>query len=697
MNILQILPELNVGGVETGTLDLAKHLVKLGHKAVVVSNGGTLVKELELSGVIHYQLPVHKKSVFTFLNMISRLAEIIKKEEIDIVHARSRMPAWIAFFAARRTNRIFITTCHGYYKKHPFSYVMGWAKRVISPSNVIARHMIDAFSVPQERIRLIPRSVDLEKFNHFNPDKKRCEDFNVAIIGRITPIKGHLHFIKAMAKLARRLPQLKIWIVGDAASSKEAYKEQLQVLIRRLGLWHCTQFLGTQKDIPAILANLDLLVLPTITQEAFGRVIIEAQAMGVPVIATKVGGVVDIIEHEKTGLLVPPSDPSAIAEAALRIFKDQGFARKLAIAAYEKVKLKYNLELMVENTLKVYQEALNDFKVLVIKFSSLGDVILSTAAIKAIRQKFSGKYKITVLTGNESKEVLLSCPQIEELIVCDFKNKEKGVLGFCRLAHDLIKKNFDIVIDLQNNRRSHLLSFLSMSLNRYGYDNKKLSFLLNHRIKDDKPLLGPVTHQFRILSMLGISSQDAGLELWPTEEDKSYIDEFLGSQWMISKQKIVGINLNASARWDTKSWPLSHIIKLCEELCRRDIRIIVTGTQRDAAGANALSNVLKNPKFIINACGKTTVNQLACLIKKCDAYISADSAPLHIAASVGVPFIALFGPTDPRRHLVAAKNHLLIKKDLPCSPCYKPKCKTKLCMESISAEEVLAAVEKFLN
>jgi len=159
----------------------------------------------------------------------------------------------------------------------------------------------------------------------------------------------------------------------------------------------------------------------------------------------------------------------------------------------------------------------------------------------------------------------------------------------------------------------------------------------------------------------------------------------------------VGINLNASARWDTKAWPLSHIIKLCEELCRRDIRVIVTGTQRDAAGATALSSALKNPKFIINACGKTTVNQLAGLIKKCDVYISADSAPLHIAASVGVPFIALFGPTDPRRHLVPAKNYLLIKKDLPCSPCYKPKCKTKACMESISAEEVLAAVEKFLN
>ena len=173
MNILQILPELNVGGVETGTLDLAKYLVRLSHKAVVVSSGGTLVKDLEGVGAIHYQLPVHKKSIFSIIKMIPLLAEIIRKEKIDIVHARSRVPAWIAYFACRRTKAIFITTCHGYYKKHPFSYVMGWAKRVIVLSNVIARHMIEDFAVPYERIRLIPRSVDLEKFKYSSPDKKR--------------------------------------------------------------------------------------------------------------------------------------------------------------------------------------------------------------------------------------------------------------------------------------------------------------------------------------------------------------------------------------------------------------------------------------------------------------------------------------------------------------------------------------------
>ena len=104
---------------------------------------------------MHYQLPVDKKSIVTLWTVVPRLVEIINKEQIDIVHARSRVPAWAAYWAARRTGRIFITTCHGYYRKHLFSYVMGWAKRVIVISNVIGRHMIDDFSVPAERIRLI--------------------------------------------------------------------------------------------------------------------------------------------------------------------------------------------------------------------------------------------------------------------------------------------------------------------------------------------------------------------------------------------------------------------------------------------------------------------------------------------------------------------------------------------------------------
>ncbi|MDD5561073.1 MAG: GT4 family glycosyltransferase PelF [Candidatus Omnitrophica bacterium] len=697
MKILQILPELNVGGVETGTLDLSKYLVRLGHKVVVVSAGGKLVEELQACGARHYTLAVHKKSIFSIFKLVPVLAQIIKQEEIDIVHARSRVPAWIAYFACRRTRAVFVTTCHGYYKKHFFSLVMGWAKRVIVLSNVIARHMIDDFAVPHERIRLIPRSVDLERFKYLDPKLKRKDEFNVGIIGRITPLKGHLHFIKAMARISRIVPRLKIWIVGDAPASKEAYKEEVQVLVRRLGLWHCTEFLGTQRDIPGILAHLDLVVLATTTHEAFGRVIVEAQASGVPVVATKVGGVIDIIEDGKNGLLVPPADHKSMADAVLRIFEDTQLAQNLAENAYIKIKEKYTVELMVKNTLDVYREALSNFKLLIIKFSSLGDIILSTAALRAIWQKFSkSNYKISFLTGEESKEVLLRSPYIDELLVCDLKNNDKGLKGLWGIGSVLRKKHFDMVIDLQNNRASHILSYLSGCINCYGYDNGKFSFLLQHRIKDEKPPIDPVTHQFRILKMLGIDLLDNALELWPSSEDVKHIEELLNAQWLSQAQKIVGINISASKRWSTKLWPHQYLVRLCEELGMRDIRVVITGTAQDLGDAELLVNSLKGAK-VINACGKTTVNELAVLIKKCHVFISADSSPLHIASAVGTPFIALFGPTDARRHLPPGKDRIVMNKDLNCSPCYKTKCRSMRCMKGIAPDEVLSAVEKLLR
>jgi ADP-heptose:LPS heptosyltransferase len=138
------------------------------------------------------------------------------------------------------------------------------------------------------------------------------------------------------------------------------------------------------------------------------------------------------------------------------------------------------------------------------------------------------------------------------------------------------------------------------------------------------------------------------------------------------------------------------MIKLCDAISERDMRLLITGTEKDLKLAQDLVNAAKNTK-VINACAKTTINQLAALIESCSVYISADSAPLHIAAAVGTPFVALFGPTEPSRHLVPVKKYVLIKKVLPCSPCYRSKCKTSKCMQSISAEEVLEAIDQLLR
>ncbi|MCM8780668.1 MAG: glycosyltransferase family 9 protein, partial [Candidatus Omnitrophica bacterium] len=305
------------------------------------------------------------------------------------------------------------------------------------------------------------------------------------------------------------------------------------------------------------------------------------------------------------------------------------------------------------------------------------------------------RYKISCLVGEDSKEVLFNCPYIDELLVYDFKDRNRGLHGLWRLATSLRKNNFDIVVDLQNNRRSHIISALSFALHRYGYA-RKFGFLLNHRIKNDSAVLDPLAHQFRILKMLDVELDEPHLELWPSPQDQLYVDEFLEREWLSARQKLVGINISASQRWQTKNWPTSYITRLCEMLADKNIRVVLTGTEKDSKVAEKLIDAVR-PIKPINACGRTTVNQLACLIKRCAVYISSDSAPLHIGVAMGVATIALFGPTDPKRHMVFTDNCILIGKNIACSPCYKSKCQTNICMKSIKPEEVLEAIDKLMR
>lgn len=696
MNILQILPSLDVGGVETGTIDLARYLVAHGHKAITISSGGRLVRELDAIGSRHYNLPVGKKSLFTIIRMIGAVREIIRREDIDVVHARSRVPALIAYFACKGANKPFITTAHGYYKTHLLSQAMGWGKFVIVASNIMAKHMVRDFGVPYERIRLIPRGVDLKRFKFREPAPRQSKEFTVGMVSRITPLKGHSDFIRAVSILNRQIPRLKAVIVGEAP--KDKYKEDLELLIRRLGLSQTIEFKPATNDVPGVLANLDVLVSATITPEAFGRVIIEAHASGVPVVATKVGGVVDIVEDQKTGLLCASQNPKDMAQKIFTLYSDRELWARIAFESKKSVESYFNLDMMMEKTLAVYEEAVKTQNILVVKISAIGDVILSVPSLRAIRAKFPNAL-IKVLVGIKAREVLDRCPYINDRIVCDFSGKHKGAAGLWRLGDELRKSCFDIVIDLQNSKKSHWLSALSLASLRYGYDNGKLSFLLNRKIKDDAPYLDPIEHQFRTLALAGIKAQDKALELWPSGSDNAQAAKLLEENWMKTTKGLVGINVRASNRWASKNWPANNIAQICDALAKEfNIRVVLTGAPEDAEFANHIAKLTKSKPLV--AAGRTSVMELASLMKHFKVYLTPDSAPLHIASSVGTSFIALFGPTSPEKHIAPSKDCVVICKssELNCAPCYKPTClKNFACMKKITVDEVLEALKEYLK
>ncbi|MBF0254556.1 MAG: lipopolysaccharide heptosyltransferase II [Candidatus Omnitrophica bacterium] len=702
MNILQIVPELSSGGVERGTVDFARVLCRDGHKSVVISSGGSLVPALVEAGVIHYTLKVHKKSLFSILFEAQTVARIIRSEAIDIVHARSRVPAWIAWIACRKARVPLVTTCHGVYGTHAFSRVMGWGKLVIAISHAVSRHMKERFGVPHQRIRLIHRGVNLAEFTAHDeaaaaaPDDgansgdviraaTRKREVVVGIVGRITPIKGHKVMIKAMARTLRTFRNAKLWIIGQA--SRQRYLEELQLLCQKLRIESSVEFMGTQPKIPELLRKMDLLVAPAVGEEAFGRVLIEAGACGVPVIASRIGGIVDVIEHGKDGMLVTAGDPAALAEAMIGILSDPESASRLAANMKRKVKTEFVDSLMFEKTLEVYREAVEVKKILVIKLSALGDVILSTPSLRAIRKAYP-KAHLSVVVERASRIILKECPYIDELFVIERAGGWGTWKNAMRMGKFLAEEGVDIVVDFQNNRLSHYLAMASGAHTRIGFATRKFDFFLNERLKGADRDEGPVTQQFRLLERLGIKPTDERLEFWTAPEDRSSVERFLKENWIGHEQILVGIHPGSSPHWKTKQWPLELYADLCDRLSHKNIRVVLTGTKADLELTERIRRLCRSKPVV--AAGKTTFGELAALIQRCEAVVGSDSAPMHVAAAVGTPFVALFGPTDPRRHVAASGTpHEILWNQISCSPCYLRKCPLSLqCLKEIKPETV---------
>ncbi len=223
-----------------------------------------------------------------------------------------------------------------------------------------------------------------------------------------------------------------------------------------------------------------------------------------------------------------------------------------------------------------------------------------------------------------------------------------------------------------------------------------MGFLLTNGILDDQPGLSPVKHQFRVLEQLGIPYHEGvRIEFWPRKDDFEYAKELLHGEWIDeTTHDVVGINIAASERWATKNWPIPSLAKLCDMLAADGVRVVITGMEKDQAFVRELLTQAKSKPTIL--VGKTNILQLAALVSFCKVYVTPDSAPLHVAAAMKVPVIALFGPTAPGRHLPPADEMNVLVKSFECMPCYKTECKTHKCMFAINPAEVHQIIKEYL-
>jgi glycosyltransferase involved in cell wall biosynthesis len=344
-------------------------VVKAGGKATVVSAGGPMVRELERTGAKHVAMGVDTKNVYEMWRNIRPLAELIAKERADLVHARSRAPAWSARAAARRAGVPFVTTFHGTYNfkswlKKRYNAIMASGDRVIAISEFIAEHVKTHYHVPAERIQVIHRGIDLDIFSPQAVPVQRILPLAqrwrlpdgvpvVMLPGRLTRWKGQTIFLEALAKLAD-LECMGVIVGGD--QGRAGYRAELETHIAALGLESRVRLVGDVNDMAAAFMLADVVVSASTDPEAFGRIVVEAQAMGRPVIASKHGAATETVLDGVTGWLVPPGDPAALAGAirkALGLNEEQRHA--IAYAAENHARGKFAKTAMCAKTLALYQ------------------------------------------------------------------------------------------------------------------------------------------------------------------------------------------------------------------------------------------------------------------------------------------------------------------------------------------------------
>ncbi|HZK89178.1 MAG TPA: glycosyltransferase family 4 protein [Stellaceae bacterium] len=369
--VLQIVPSLVSGGVERGTVEVASALVAAGWTAYVASSGGPMERELARAGVEHIPLPLASKNPLTIRQNAAALVDIIRRYRIDIVHARSRAPAWSAWKAAKKTHRRFVTTFHNAYDektplKHWYNSVMARGERVIAISDFVARYAASSHGVGPDRLRTIPRGVDLNVFdpNRLKGDrvadlaaKWRVPDEAAVVMlpGRLTRWKGGLDLIEAIAKLGR--PDLCCLLVG--AEQRRGFRRQLEAAIEKNGLGGQFRIVEDCRDMAAAYVLADVVVSASTDPEGFGRTIVEAQAMGRPVIATDHGGARETVVPGSTGWLVPPGDTAALAAAIGEVLTlDQAERGALGRRSRAHIAAGFTREAMCARTIDIYEELL---------------------------------------------------------------------------------------------------------------------------------------------------------------------------------------------------------------------------------------------------------------------------------------------------------------------------------------------------
>ena len=344
------------------------------------------------------------------------------------------------------------------------------------------------------------------------------------------------------------------------------------------------------------------------------------------------------------------------------------------------------------------KEKIDRIRILIVNVNWIGDVLFSTPAIRALRKHFPEAH-IACMVVPRCKEVLELNPHLNELIIYDEKGENKGLMGKLKIISNLKARRFDCVFLFHRSLTRTLMVALSGIKERAGIDNPKRGFLLTKKIKPQPSDIHKVEQFLNIVRTMVDGDDGKSMELFIGKEDEASAREFLKSMGMGENDRF--FILNPGGNWDLKRWPAENFAGLGDRLHEKyKLPIVITGAEKDVELGKKISDLMKYKPII--AAGKTTLRQLAAIMKRASLVVSNDSGPMHIAVSQGAKTIALFGPTDPKvtgpygEGIYTVLQKSSGKPDCKI-PCYNLRCEEALCMKAVTVEDVMQEAERLLK
>ena len=700
LTILHLLPWLNFGGVERYVVGLSAALQERGHRCIIVSKGGELLPQAEAAGVRHIPLAIHGPRGFSAL---PKLARIIENEHVDLLNAHNWTAGAVGNLAARLAQIPYVFTVHG--ARDPFQrfFVYYWGPKVVAMSAASRDQLINGFHLPPERVALSLIGVDTDRFKPQAPASAVMDNLGleaeapkIVHVSRFSRGKAEvaLRLIAAAPALEEHVAGFQVLLAGVGPLAQEVaarVDEANKALGRRAFI-----FAGGRADVPELMSVADVAV-------GTATVALEAMACGKPVVAAGKVGFVGLVTPETFDAAsatcfgdhaaAEPTTPGELASAVIAVLTDPARRRRLGEFGRRMALESFSLRRAAENVEGIYRDVLGASRpvrrIAAFHLNQIGDLIFSLPTLEALQLRFPEAKIVSVLRPN-LVELMQASPYVDEILV-----RSGGWVNEMRLVRASRARDFDVAVAFSQSASTVLQALGCGASKRIGFVDADLSFLLNHKVHlRGLPWPGKLARLAVCMGAAAPRESYAGMLAIP-QACRERAKQLLQTCGIDDRARVAAIAPGASARQRHKTWEADRFAGVADHLhAAYGATAVIVGGPGDEPDAARIAAAMSAPS--VDLAGRTSTGELAAILERCAITVGIDSGPIHVAAAMGTPVVALFGPTDPTRTAPRGEGHEIVTAGLPCSPCARA-CSTRDCMRGIGVEQVTAAVDRVLR